>query len=62
MLQRINTNGTFFGVRAGYHFNGMPNEWRYMEGSTTEVFAADTDGFYFQLVFGGLLKLKQSNP
>lgn len=62
MLQRVNANGTFFGVRAGYHFNGMPNEWRYFEGATTEVFPADTDGFYFQLVFGGLLKLKQSHP
>lgn len=62
VLQRVNTNGTFFGLRAGYHFNSMPNEWRYIEGATTEVFPADTDGFYFHVVFGGLLKLKQSHP
>lgn len=61
MITRINANGTFFGVRVGYNFNIIPNEWRYMEGKHTEVFTASNDGFYLQIVFGGLLQLKDTN-
>jgi hypothetical protein len=61
MFQRFNSNGTFVGVRAGYNFNIMPNEWRYIEGARTEVYTSDTDGFYFQIVLGGLFKLNQSH-
>jgi hypothetical protein len=60
MLQRINSNGTFVGVRAGYNFNVIPNEWRYIEGASTEVYTSSTDGLYFQVVLGGLFKLKHS--
>lgn len=61
MLLRINSNGTFVGVRAGYNFYVMPNEWRYMEGANTEVYTSGTDGLYFQLVLGGLFKLNHSH-
>ena len=57
MLQRTNSNGTFVGLRAGYNFNVMPNEWRYIEGTHTEVHTSGTDGIYVQLVLGGLFKL-----
>lgn len=60
MLQRINSNGTFIGFRAGYNFNVMPNEWRYIEGTSTEVYTSNTDGLYFQIVFGGLFKLNHA--
>lgn len=61
MLQRINSNGTFVGFRAGYNFNVMPNEWRYIEGVSTEVHTSGTDGIYFQIVLGGLFKLNHSH-
>lgn len=56
MLQKVFPNKTFIGIRAGYSFNVMPNEWRYIEGKSTETFPAGTDGLNFQLVFGGILK------
>jgi len=61
MLQRINSNGTFVGIRTGYNFNIMPNEWRYMEGARTDIYTSGTDGLYFQIVLGGLFKLNQSH-
>lgn len=60
-LQKINANGTFIGMRAGYHFTVMPNEWRYIQGTSTQVFTTKNDGFYLQLLLGGLIKLKQSH-
>lgn len=61
VLLQINSNGTFVGVRAGYNFNIMPNEWRYMEGASTEVYTSGTDGLYLQIVLGGLFKLNHSH-
>jgi hypothetical protein len=60
MLLRTNSNGTFAGVRAGYNLNVLPNEWRYMKGAGTEVYRTGNDGYYFQIVLGGLFKSKYS--
>jgi hypothetical protein len=57
-VQRININKTFVGIKAGYNFNAMPNEWRYIEGSTTEISTTGTDGFFIQLLFGGVFNRK----
>ena len=56
-LQRRSENGVFTGLRAGYNIPVGSSEWRYIEGARTEVYTAAADGFYFQLVFGGLLNL-----
>jgi hypothetical protein len=57
MFQRFNSNGTFVGIKAGYNFNVMPNEWRYIEGPTTEIFTSSSEGLYFQIILGGLIRL-----
>ncbi len=57
MLQRVHTEGTFIGIKAGYNFHVSGNEWKYMEGVTRQHFSADPEGLYVQLIFGGLLKL-----
>lgn len=61
-LQRRSENGVFTGLRAGYNIPVGASEWRYIEGSRTEVYTAAADGFYFQLVFGGLLNLNGKRP
>lgn len=58
MLQRVGSGGLTTGLRLGYQIGVGPNEWRYIEGANTEVFTSGADGFYFQLVFGGLLGRK----
>lgn len=60
-LLHANSNGTFIGFRVGYNFNVIPNEWRYMQGANTEVYTSGTDGFYVQIVLGGLFKLNRSH-
>jgi len=57
MLQRVHARGTFMGFKAGYNFSVSGNDWKYMEGAATQTFSAGQDGFYVQLIFGGLLKL-----
>jgi hypothetical protein len=61
-LQRVSDNGLFTGVRLGYNVDVGVNEWRYIEGTNTEVYTSAADGFYFQLVFGGIIKLRESKP
>lgn len=54
MVQHAFSNGTYVGLRGGYAFNVKPSEWRYIEGSTTEVSEAGTDGVFVQVLFGGI--------
>ncbi len=56
-LRRTSESGVFTGLRVGYNIPVGTSEWRYIEGSKTEVYTSSADGFYFQLVFGGLLNL-----
>lgn len=58
MLQRINPRGTFMGLKVGYTVNLTSNHWRSVEGTTTHHFSTGTDGFFAQLIFGGLLHLE----
>lgn len=57
MIQRGFGNGTYLGIRAGYSFNVNPNQWRYIEGSMTEISVAGTDGVFIQVLFGGIFNL-----
>ncbi len=57
LVQRKFSNGTFAGIRAGYNIPLQPSEWRYIEGSTTEVSVAGTDGVFIQVLFGGIFSL-----
>jgi len=61
-IQRISSNGILFEIQGGYHFNVIPNEWRYMKGSSTEIYTGGIDGFFVKLVVGGLLKLNKTAP
>jgi len=61
-VYRRNENGLFTGLRVGYNFKVGSGSWRYMEGSSTETFNAGSEGLFFQLVAGGFMKLKKSNP
>jgi hypothetical protein len=56
-LRRTSESGVFTGLRVGYNIPLGASEWRYIEGSKTEVYTSAADGLYFQLVFGGLLDL-----
>lgn len=57
MVQHAFRNGTYAGIRAGYNIPAKPSEWRYIEGSTTEVSVAGSDGVFVQVIFGGLFSL-----
>lgn len=60
MVQRKFANRTYVGLRGGYSFNIKPSEWRYIEGSVTEVSSAGTDGAFVQVIFGGIFSLGKS--
>jgi hypothetical protein len=58
MLQWVNDNGTFIGIKAGHHFIVSPNHWTYRDGATTHQYHTPTDGLFLQLIAGGFLKLR----
>jgi hypothetical protein len=59
MLQRVTPRGTFAGAKVGYHFNVRPSQWMFRESGRKQHFATDPEGFFIQLIFGGLLKLNR---
>jgi len=57
-LQKVNLNGTFFSIKAGYLFPIKGSDWEFRERGNTRHFESGPEGWYVHFNMGGFLKFK----